>query len=73
MTTPNTCIRCGAGVPSHRVNSLCEECYAEEWQSDFDWEADADSTCEECGGSGEVQDDDVTTRECPNCGGTGVA
>lgn len=25
-----SCIRCNAGMPAHRVNDLCEECFAEE-------------------------------------------
>lgn len=47
------CSRCNAGMPSHRVNDLCEECYAEEWDGDYDAEADeADGnygSCDNCG------------------------
>ncbi len=28
--SPKSCSRCNAGMPSFRVNPLCEECYAED-------------------------------------------
>jgi DnaJ-class molecular chaperone len=31
----------------------------------------AKKTCSECGGSGEIEDDEGETVECPECGGTG--
>lgn len=38
---PNNCTRCNASMPSWRVNSLCEECYAEE-SDQYDDEAELD-------------------------------
>lgn len=35
------CERCNAGMPSHRVNPLCEECFAEE-SDEYDSEAEQD-------------------------------
>lgn len=52
MNEPNSCSRCNAGMPSFRVNHLCEECFAEEWNNDYDSETDDDLPCEMCGGSG---------------------
>jgi predicted amidophosphoribosyltransferase len=36
-----TCVRCGAGMPTWRVNPVCEECYAEE-SEEYDEEAEMD-------------------------------
>lgn len=69
----NRCVRCNAWMPSFRVYSLCEECYAEEWQNDYDGEADySDDTCPDCGGDGEVPDNGTNCGECDTCCGTGV-
>lgn len=38
---PNNCTRCNAGMPSFRVNHLCEECFAEE-SEEYDTEAEMD-------------------------------
>ena len=38
---PKSCTRCNAGMPSYRVNSLCEECFAEE-SDQYDPEAEND-------------------------------
>ena len=66
------CARCNDGMPSHRVNSLCEECYAEEWQNDCDDEADIDHACEQCYGTGKAPDNGTNMGECEECNGTGV-
>jgi hypothetical protein len=36
-----SCVRCNAGMPTHRVNSLCEECFAED-SDEYDHEAEID-------------------------------
>ena len=38
---PKSCSRCNAGMPSFRVNPLCEECFAEE-SDEHDSEAEMD-------------------------------
>lgn len=74
MTTPNSCSRCNAGMPSHRVNNLCEECYAEEWDGDYDDECDEEyeEVCPDCGGARIVPDNGTNMGECETCNGTGV-
>lgn len=65
-----SCSRCNAGMPSFRVNHLCEECYAEEWDSDYDSEADEDWTecpCPACGNTGWQWGDDGIGVECGEC------
>lgn len=37
----NSCSRCNAGMPSLRVNPLCEECFAED-SDEYDTEAEID-------------------------------
>jgi len=37
----NNCLRCNAGMPSFRVNPVCEECFAEE-SDEYDAEAEMD-------------------------------
>lgn len=49
------CARCNAGMPSFRVNILCEECYAEECSGEGEVPYDDCTTveCPECGGTGD--------------------
>ena len=68
-----TCSSCGAGMSSHRVNTLCEECYAEELDSDYDSEIDSDDdgadgfngTCRECGEA--LHPEDYEAEVCDDC------
>jgi hypothetical protein len=72
--TNNTCIRCKDDMPSHRVNTLCEECFKEEYRNDYD-DGDYDDNgepCSICGGSGTVPDNGTNMGECEECNGTGV-
>lgn len=69
-----SCSRCNAGMPSFRVNNLCEECYAEEWDGDYDGEIDEDNepigSCEECGSdlfAFEDEDEDDGEGVCDEC------
>ena len=72
MSRHNTCVRCNAGMPSHRVCNLCEECIQDEWMNDHDdggdEEADDDCVCDECDGDGMSWDG---LSDCNHCDGTG--
>lgn len=45
-TTAKSCSRCNDGMPSFRVNHLCEECFAEE-RNVFD--SECGHSCDNCG------------------------
>lgn len=69
MSRYNNCIRCNAGMPSWRVNNLCEECYAEERQGDYEYDPtddDIPGLCPHCNGTGRQDCGDVS-MECPEC------
>lgn len=69
MDKHNNCQRCNAGMPSFRVNPLCEECYAEDCRDDAYEEAfeeEIPGACPHCDGTG-WQDCGTVAIECPEC------